>query len=49
MNDSFLIGNEIIENALAEANANMNHDTIMNLVHAIQQRMAGVFDLLKVL
>lgn len=41
MEDSFLIGNEIIEKALAEANADMNHDTIMNLVHAIQQRMVA--------
>ena len=41
MEDSFLIGNEIIEKALAEANADMNHDTIMNLVHAIQQRMGA--------
>ena len=41
MEDSFLIGNEIIEQALAEANENMNHDTIMNLVHAIQQRMVA--------
>lgn len=41
MKDSFLIGNEIIEKALAEANADMNHDTIMNLVHAIQQRMVA--------
>lgn len=35
MEDAFLIGNESIEQALAEANADMNHDTIMNLVHAI--------------
>lgn len=41
MEDSFLIGNEIIEQALAEANENMNHDTIMNLVRAIQQRMVA--------
>lgn len=41
MEDNFLIGNEIIEKALAEANADMNHDTIMNLVHAIQQRMVA--------
>ena len=41
MEDSFLIGNEIIEKALTEANADMNHDTIMNLVHAIQQRMVA--------
>ena len=41
MEDNFLIGNEIIEQALAEANENMNHDTIMNLVRAIQQRMVA--------
>ena len=29
MEDNFLIGNEIIEKALAEANANMNDDTIL--------------------
>lgn len=41
MKDSFLIGNEIIEQALAEVNADWNRDTMMNLVHAIQQRMAA--------
>lgn len=35
MEDTFLIGNEIIEYALAEASADMDHDTIMNLVSAI--------------
>ena len=29
MEDKFLIGNDIIEKALAEANANMNDDTVM--------------------
>ena len=41
MEDKFLIGNDIIEKALAEANANMNDDTVMNLVYAIQQRMVA--------
>ena len=41
MEDKFLIGNEIIEKALAEANTNMNDDTVMNLVYAIQQRMVA--------
>ena len=35
MEDTFLIGNEIIEYALAEASADMDHETIMNLVEAI--------------
>ena len=41
MEDKFLIGNEIIEQALAEANANMCHETIMALVQAIQDRMVA--------
>jgi len=41
MEDKFLVGNEIIEKALAEVNANMNDDTVMNLVYAIQQRMVA--------
>ena len=41
MEDKFLIGNDIIEKALAEANVNMDDDTVMNLVYAIQQRMVA--------
>lgn len=41
MEDKFLVGNEIIEKALADANANMCHETIMALVNAIQERMVA--------
>ena len=41
MKDSFLIGNEIIEQALAAVNADWNRDTMTDLVHAIQQRLAA--------
>lgn len=39
MKDTFLIGNEIIEQSLSEANADMYYDTMMNLVPAIQPRI----------
>lgn len=39
MKDTYLAGNEIIKNALAETNAEMNDNVVMNSVDAGQQRI----------
>ena len=39
MKDTYLAGNEIIKSALAETNAEMNDNVVMNSVDAGQQRI----------
>ena len=41
MENNFLIGNDIIENALAAVNKNANQDTVMAVIHALQDRMVA--------
>jgi len=41
MENNFLIGNDVIEKALAAVNENANQDTVMALIHALQDRLVA--------